>query len=153
MVNSGFGEHGIGSEPDIDKHAKKRKLLAPIFSKQAVRDFEKLLVATFDKFTRIVQVEGSKPEGIDMSEWIHKLMYDLMADLAFGEPSGVMDTGGDSYWVNLVNNNISKFYHGRNMRYSTNGSRRYCVCRSCEPIRQGRFHVEIHGSEEYAFSS
>ncbi|KAI5820531.1 cytochrome P450 [Pyronema omphalodes] len=107
MVNSGFGEHGIGSEPDVDKHARKRKLLAPIFSKQAVRDFEKLLIATFDKFTRIVQIEGSKPEGIDMSEWMHKLMYDLMADLAFGEPSGVMDTGGDSYWVNLVNNNIN----------------------------------------------
>jgi cytochrome P450 len=93
IISEGFGHQGLGTEPDFVVHSQQRKLLAPIFSKQAIRDFEKLLLIGVDKLVRALEREGTTAKGVDISVWMHNLLYDVMADLVFGETSGVMDKG------------------------------------------------------------
>jgi cytochrome P450 len=110
----GFETVGFASEDRVDVHAKQRKLFAPVFSTQGVRAYEHLLLSTMEKFLKQIQRIGKTEEGVDIAEWFHRLLYDVTADLAFGEPSGAMDTSGENYWLKLVNDNISKppkFHH------------------------------------------
>ncbi|CCX32289.1 cytochrome P450 [Pyronema domesticum] len=107
QISMGFETVGFASEDRVDVHAKQRKLFAPVFSAQGVRAYEHLLLSTMEKFLKQIERIGKTDEGVDIAEWFHRLLYDVTADLAFGEPSGATDTSGDNYWLKLVNDNIN----------------------------------------------
>lgn len=92
-IGFGFEHVAFSSERDPEVHAKARKLFTPVFSVQGVRAYEQLLMISLEKFLAQVERIGSTPEGVDISEWFHRLLYDVTADLAFGESSGATDSG------------------------------------------------------------
>lgn len=106
-IGFGFEHVAFSSERDPEVHAKARKLFTPVFSVQGVRAYEQLLMISLEKFLAQIERIGSTPEGVDISEWFHRLLYDVTADLAFGESSGATDSAGENYWLKLVNDNIN----------------------------------------------
>lgn len=89
----GFETHGIASEPNPEVAARVRKALLPIFSPHAIKDYEYHLKGWLGKFLVNVAKYGRRPGGVDMTDWFHRLFYDVAADLAFGEATGATDSG------------------------------------------------------------
>lgn len=92
-IDSGFGEHGIGTERDVATHLRKRKFLTPAFTPQATWEFEPLVLPHLDRFMSAIEERGKTEEGVDMVEWFQFLTFDTAGDLAFGEAFGALDKG------------------------------------------------------------
>ncbi|KUI60270.1 Isotrichodermin C-15 hydroxylase [Cytospora mali] len=95
-------EPRITSVRDPVVHAQQRKALSNAFSAKALRDQEDvvhqyvdLMVEQLGKFG----AGGQKPvNATDAYNW---LTFDIIGDLAFGEPFGAL-AEGSNYWVDLV---------------------------------------------------
>lgn len=93
QISLGFKTHGIASEPSPEVAARVRKALLPIFSPHAIKDYEYHLKEWLGKFLVNVAKYGTRPGGVDLTDWLHRLFYDVAADLAFGKTTGATDGG------------------------------------------------------------
>ncbi|RDA95932.1 hypothetical protein CP533_5890 [Ophiocordyceps camponoti-saundersi (nom. inval.)] len=86
-------------------HSRKRKLVAHAFSTRMVTQFEpyvqhslRLLVQKMDQLieTSPHRTQAGKPEArVDLSLWLNYLAFDIIGDLAFGSPLGMLRQGND----------------------------------------------------------
>lgn len=88
------GVHSIVSERDPKVHGQMRRLLSPAFSNTSLREQEGLIGENIDRF--IGQVKN-KAQGhgqvFDISKVFESMMFDVIGDLAFGEPFGALERG------------------------------------------------------------
>lgn len=66
---------------------------ASAFSERAIVEQEELIAISADKLIRRVGVKGSKEEGFDLPTLFEAMTFDVMGDLAFGQPFGALDMG------------------------------------------------------------
>ncbi len=76
--------HSIVSERDPDEHGKMRKYLSNAFSDRSLKEQETLITETVDLFIDQLGKYGAK--GVDMVMWFNLTTFDIIGDLAFGEP-------------------------------------------------------------------
>ena len=57
----------------------------------ALRDYESRIITHADELLRQLQAFGGKP--FNGTEWFHFFTFDVMADLAFGAPFGMLKSG------------------------------------------------------------
>ncbi|KAF3395109.1 Isotrichodermin C-15 hydroxylase, partial [Talaromyces pinophilus] len=86
-------------------HSRMRRLLSHAFSEKALRSQEDTVEHYIGKL--IAKLKGlaeSGPEGevVDMVRWYNFVTFDLIGDLAFGEPFGCLDSGGYHPWVAMI---------------------------------------------------
>lgn len=81
----------MASETDNDRAVEQRKMLSPLFSLKSVRSYEQLLLVSLETFLAQCMKIGSSQEGVNLGEWFHRLMYDVTADLAYGETGGAVN--------------------------------------------------------------
>lgn len=81
----------MASETDNDRAVEQRKMLSPLFSLKAVRSYEQLLLISLETFLAQCMKIGSTAEGVNLGEWFHRLLYDVTADLAYGETGGAVN--------------------------------------------------------------
>lgn len=83
----------------IDKsvHIAKRKILSSCFTTSALRDLEDLMINTIDDWTdalgsgATLENDGwSSPK--DMADWANYLTFDVLGDLCFGKPFGLISS-------------------------------------------------------------
>ncbi|RDA85844.1 hypothetical protein CP532_4891 [Ophiocordyceps camponoti-leonardi (nom. inval.)] len=90
---------------DRNRHSRKRKLVAHAFSTRMVTQFEpyvqhslRLIIEKMDQLvdTSPHRNQVGKPEArVDLSPWLNYLAFDIIGDLAFGTPLGMLQRGDD----------------------------------------------------------
>ncbi|KAG6883678.1 hypothetical protein C0993_004699 [Termitomyces sp. T159_Od127] len=104
---------GIFNTRDRNEHARKRKIVAHIFSQKSVVEFEphitahvSALIAQWDRLFDLAVKGRSGPEGggwhgrdgrlyLDCLPWVNYLAFDIVGDLAFGAPFGMIKAAKD----------------------------------------------------------
>ncbi|RPB04471.1 putative cytochrome P450 [Choiromyces venosus 120613-1] len=100
----------IVNERDPIKHSEIRRLLSHGFSPRAVGEQEAYVHEYVDRFIQKVNIYATKKdspeEGEEMTKWYSFLTFDIIGDLAFGEPFGSLDDGRPHFWVSIILDNI-----------------------------------------------
>ena len=92
---------GLFNTRDRQEHTRKRKIVAHTFSPKSVGAFEPYIDQNVERFVqqwdRISETErdGRGYAGIDVLHWFNYLAFDVIGDLAFGAPFGMLQKGAD----------------------------------------------------------
>ena len=86
---------------DEKDHPRLRRVLAHAFSDKEIREQEPLVRKHVDVLMRRLN-EHSATGTVDMSRWLNWATFDIIGDLAFGEPFGCLETGEYHPWVSLI---------------------------------------------------
>ncbi|KAM5361367.1 hypothetical protein ACJZ2D_013137 [Fusarium nematophilum] len=94
--------HATIFNSDNEDHKRMRRLLAHAFSEKALQSQEDIMTYYVDKFIEKLSEQASRGTTVDMTSWFNFATFDLIGDLAFGEPFGCLDSGGYHPWVRLI---------------------------------------------------
>ncbi|CAG8079440.1 unnamed protein product [Penicillium olsonii] len=101
---------GMFNVRDRAEHTRKRKIISHAFSPKSVAAFEPLMAENLQRWTaqldRIVASEP-QPDGkhfvrFNAMPWLSYLAFDIIGDLAFGSPFGMVNKGKDEVETQLV---------------------------------------------------
>ncbi|KZV98087.1 cytochrome P450 [Exidia glandulosa HHB12029] len=114
FVASGVGVRGLFNTRNRAEHSRKRKIVSNVFAQKNVLSFEPHIIEALGKF--IMQwdrmcVAGQRRESgseqggwrgdgdrvwLDCLPWYNYLAFDIIGDLAFGSPFGMLDACADT---------------------------------------------------------
>ncbi|KAL2670131.1 hypothetical protein Neosp_015012 [[Neocosmospora] mangrovei] len=82
------------------EHSRKRKIVSHTFAPKSVLEFEPYIHQNLDLFVKQWDRASSNPEAdgagkLDCLSWFNYLAFDVIADLAFGKPFGMLASGAD----------------------------------------------------------
>ncbi|KAF7325708.1 Cytochrome P450 monooxygenase [Mycena kentingensis (nom. inval.)] len=108
-------QRGLFNTRDRKQHARKRKIVSHIFSQKSVVEFEPhirlyvdSLLSQWDRLYDKALKGESGPEGeggwvgrdgrlwLDCLPWVNYLAFDIIGDLAFGAPFGMIEAARDA---------------------------------------------------------
>ncbi|KAI0121004.1 cytochrome p450 benzoate 4-monooxygenase [Xylariales sp. AK1849] len=94
------GVPGVFNVRDRSEHTRKRKIIAHAFSPTAVHDFEPHMSANLKRWVGQLDHMAAYPgkdgySRINMMPWCTYLAFDIIGDLAFGAPFGMVQHGRD----------------------------------------------------------
>lgn len=107
----GPSKNGVESmvTADIESHAKVRRILSVAFSERALRKqeplFQKYADLMIDSIRQTIAKDPTAP--LDMVRFMNFTTFDLMADLAFGEPLGLLERNEYTQWVEMIFKSIA----------------------------------------------
>ncbi|KAL1645035.1 hypothetical protein SLS58_004106 [Diplodia intermedia] len=97
---------GLVQAHDGPQHARQRRIFAPAFSNTSLKKQESLIRGHVQKLVANLQRAcDSGHDGeteVDMADLFNFMTFDVMADLAFGRPLGLLDSGTYTPWVRNV---------------------------------------------------
>ncbi|KAF5853311.1 hypothetical protein GGP41_001894 [Bipolaris sorokiniana] len=98
------GDYNIVGEPTSESHSQVRRVFANAFSDKALKLQEPLISFHVNKLKKIFDKHvATDPEAhIDLVRLFNCATFDIMGDLTFGEPLGMLDTGKYTPWVKAV---------------------------------------------------
>ncbi|KAL7931899.1 cytochrome P450 [Trichoderma chlorosporum] len=96
---------GLFNTRDRSEHTRKRKMVSHTFSAKSIVQFEPYIHQNLETFVqqmdRLVDTsphkdtKGQKEAHIDCLPWFNFLAFDVIGDLAFGAPFGMLEKGAD----------------------------------------------------------
>lgn len=87
---------------DDDDHRRIRRHMSHAFSEKALRGQETIVQGYLELLIRKLTERAEKGETVDMVSWYNFTTFDLIGDLAFGEPFGSLQSGGYHPWVAII---------------------------------------------------
>jgi cytochrome P450 len=105
---------------DDVNHTRQRRALAHAFSLKALMEQEDILQGYVSKFIASLKAMGDRGEMFNLVNWYNFTTFDIIGDLAFGEPFGCLDRGrflDSSTWLFFIRRGLHR--HKAN---STSGS-------------------------------
>ncbi|KAI0414198.1 cytochrome P450 [Xylaria grammica] len=106
FVTPANGVYGINSAPAHDDHRRFRRVFAPAFSDRALKQQEPLFRKHVDLLISKLSENVTKSGSIDMVKMFQFTTFDIMGDLTFGQPLGLLETNRYSSWVESVFDSI-----------------------------------------------
>jgi cytochrome P450 len=102
------GDRSLGSTPDTATHRARRRVYAPAFSDKALKQQESLIQGYVNSLLRIVKdhADDGQRAGTDIAKLLNCTTFDVMADLTFGEPLGLLEQSELTPWVKAVLDNL-----------------------------------------------
>jgi cytochrome P450 len=89
-----------------EEHARQRRALSHAFSQKALLEQESIIRGYVDLFiVRLKSFAASRKE-LDMCTWYNFTTFDIIGDMAFGEPFGCLRDGKEVEWVQLITETI-----------------------------------------------
>ncbi|KAK3370524.1 putative benzoate 4-monooxygenase cytochrome P450 [Podospora didyma] len=92
---------GLFNTRDRAEHTRKRKIVSHTFSAKSVSEFEPYIHSNLELFVKqwdnLIQ-RSRNPDGaahVDCLNWFNYLAFDVIGDLAFGAPFGMLSSGAD----------------------------------------------------------
>ncbi|KAF2035277.1 cytochrome P450 [Setomelanomma holmii] len=86
-----------------EEHARYRRLYSPGFSARSLREQESLIQKYVDMFVGGIGRACEQGETlVDMVQWFNFVTFDIIGDLAFGEPFGCLENGATE-WLRKLN--------------------------------------------------
>lgn len=98
------GERNIAAILDDREHSAVRKVFTNAFSDKALKQQELLIQSYVDKL--VANLYATAGQETDMVKNYNCTTFDIMGDLAFGEPLGLLDSSEYSPWVKAIFNGI-----------------------------------------------
>ncbi|THW04256.1 cytochrome p450 benzoate 4-monooxygenase [Aureobasidium pullulans] len=103
------GVPGVFNTRDRVEHTRKRKIVAHAFSPGAVAAFETHMAENLHRWvTQLDRIAATPaPDGyarVNMMPWCTYIAFDIIGDLAFGAPFGMVDKGRDECEAQLTPN-------------------------------------------------
>ncbi|KAJ4983610.1 averantin oxidoreductase [Stagonosporopsis vannaccii] len=97
------GEYSVLSTPDTATHGQLRKIFTNAFSDRALKLQEPLIKRYTDQLINVIyrSIE-EKDDVIDMVKLFNCCTFDIMSDLTFREPLGMLETSEYTPWVSAV---------------------------------------------------
>ena len=102
-------ERGLFNTRDRAEHTRKRKTISHTFSTKSIGQFEQymhhnleMLVKQWDGLSRTAPKDNGGYAHIDSLHWFNYLAFDIIGDLAFGAPFGMLEKGKDIAEVRLT---------------------------------------------------
>ncbi|KAI4925621.1 alanine transaminase [Alternaria conjuncta] len=88
-----------------ERHAVLRRALQPAFSERALRDQEEFFRDHTDRL--VVQLRKPQYHAVEQNilRWFSLLSFDIMSDLAFGQPAGCLDRA-DEPWLDVIGSRV-----------------------------------------------
>ncbi|KAK5658141.1 hypothetical protein OQA88_2114 [Cercophora sp. LCS_1] len=106
FVSPANGVYGINSAIPHAHHRRLRRLFAPAFSERALKAQEPLFRRHTDLLmTRLAEAASAKSD-IDLVKLYQFTTFDIMGDLTFGQPLGLLQNNKYSTWVQSVFDSI-----------------------------------------------
>lgn len=101
------GVPGVFNVRDRVEHTRKRKIIAHAFSPGAVHSFETHMAANLQRWVVQLDRMSSYPTlgpyaRMNMMPWCTFIAFDIIGDLAFGAPFGMVEKGRDECEAQLV---------------------------------------------------
>jgi cytochrome P450 len=96
------GTQSFGVIQDPAEYKARRKVYNPAFSEKALKLQEPLIKGYVDKLVRNLYDVGIDGHGIDIVRQFNFTTFDIMADMTFGEPLGLLDKSEYTPWVKAV---------------------------------------------------
>ncbi|KAJ5629466.1 hypothetical protein N7528_003123 [Penicillium herquei] len=87
---------------DDNNHSRQRRALSHSFSERALRDQEYIIQHYVDKLIESCKRMATSAEELNLVNWLNFTTFDIIGDLAFGEPFGCLDLGAFHSWVALI---------------------------------------------------
>lgn len=87
-------------------HSRQRRLLAHAFSDRALREQEPILQSYVNLLVRQLNDSAASNESVDMTKWFNYITFDIIGDLAFGEPFGCLKNKGYHPWITNIFQNV-----------------------------------------------
>ncbi|GME28656.1 PAS domain-containing protein [Neofusicoccum parvum] len=94
-------EPAMISIDDMEEHRHQRNIFSPAFSNRALKEQEPILLKHINLFVKRVREKGvsASGRGIDLVQWLNFTTFDIMGDLAFGKPLGLLENAEYTPWV------------------------------------------------------
>lgn len=70
-----------------------RKYLGQTFADKYVKEQEYLVTEFVDQFIHEIGERGREQAGVDLSQWLNLMTFDLIGSLAFGQSFGGLVSG------------------------------------------------------------
>ncbi|KAM5352762.1 hypothetical protein ACJ41O_005484 [Fusarium nematophilum] len=95
---------GLFNTRDRVEHTRKRKLISHTFSAKSISQFEPYIHSNLELFVKQLdkliingqkRKDGRREALIDCLPWFNYLAFDVIGDLAFGAPFGMLANGAD----------------------------------------------------------
>lgn len=99
------GIHNILTANDAD-HSRIRRLLSHAFSDKALREQEPLIQGYIDSLVTGLKKRMDSDGKADLSKWFNWMTFDIIGDLAFGEPFDCLKEATYQPWVKILVNNL-----------------------------------------------
>ena len=91
---------------DDDNHARQRRALAHAFSQKALLEQESIIRGYVDLFIERLTPFATSGKVVNMCNWFNYTTFDIIGDMAFGEPFGCLRDGKEHAWVGLITETI-----------------------------------------------
>ncbi|TGO12812.1 hypothetical protein BTUL_0082g00580 [Botrytis tulipae] len=92
-------QRGLFNTRDRAEHTRKRKTVSHTFSTKSIGQFEQYMHGNLDLFVNRWDALSDNAHGqfakIDCLHWFNYLAFDIIGDLAFGAPFGMLEKGKD----------------------------------------------------------
>jgi cytochrome P450 len=87
-----------------EAHSRMRRVFSHAFSDKALKEQEPLFVKYIDVLvSKIKEMATAEPEKpIDIVRWLNFTTFDIMGDLTFGEPLGLLEKSDYTPWAALI---------------------------------------------------
>lgn len=95
-------EQSLLGEQDDGKHASLRKLFSNGFSDRALKAQEPLILAHVDKMISNIYRDARAGRATDVVKLYNCCTFDIIGELAFGEPLGLLDNSELNAWVESI---------------------------------------------------
>ncbi|KAK5275890.1 hypothetical protein LTR40_012341, partial [Exophiala xenobiotica] len=99
---------GLFNTRDRAEHTRKRKVVSHTFSAKSIGQFEQYIHANLElfvqKWTKLSDTRKNPSTGfasIDALHWFNYLAFDIIGDLAFGAPFGMLEREKDYAEIRL----------------------------------------------------
>lgn len=87
---------------DRDEHAWLRRQLSHGFSDRSLRDQQPLIGRYIDLLIQRLHGNCRANNPLNMAAWYNFTTFDIIGDLAFGEPFGCLETSSYHPWVRMI---------------------------------------------------
>ena len=88
-------------------HARQRRALSHAFSTKALMEQEYIVKEYVDVFSKQMQEFARTGETVDVVDWFAYTTFDIIGDMALGEPFGCLTNENFRFWVLLISNSIA----------------------------------------------
>ena len=99
-------QRGLFNTRDRAEHTRKRKAISHTFSTKSIGQFETYMRQNLDLFVSQWDRLSNNAHGgfakIDCLHWFNYLAFDIIGDLAFGAPFGMLEKGKDITAIQLL---------------------------------------------------
>ncbi|GME30911.1 Cytochrome p450 protein [Neofusicoccum parvum] len=103
----GNGQYNILTTHDTEEHGRFRKIFSNAFSDKSLRLQEPLIRKYVDELIVNLKRAARDSSNVqDLVKWYNCATFDIIADLVFGEPLGLLDNSELSPWVHAIFGNM-----------------------------------------------